>query len=76
MTTAVTTRKSVIEDLSFINRFLPAWILLAMIVGFILGQFEGIKDAFNAVQFGTTSLPIAVGLLWMMYPVLAKRILL
>jgi ACR3 family arsenite transporter len=64
------------EGLSFIDRFLPAWILLAMITGFILGQFEGIKDAFNAVQFGTTSLPIAVGLLWMMYPVLAKRILL
>jgi ACR3 family arsenite transporter len=58
--------------LSLLDRFLPVWIIIAMVIGFILGYFEGINDFFNAVQFGSTSLPIAIGLLWMMYPVLAK----
>ncbi len=74
MTTVNVSEKKgqVMGNLSFIDRFLPFWILLAMMIGFLLGQFEGVKDIFNTVQFGTTSLPIAIGLLWMMYPVLAK----
>ncbi len=63
---------SVINRLSLIDRFLPLWIILAMIVGFVLSYVDGIVKLFNAVQFGSTSLPIAIGLLWMMYPVLAK----
>ncbi|MHA2032632.1 MAG: ACR3 family arsenite efflux transporter [Candidatus Kariarchaeaceae archaeon] len=58
--------------LSLLDRYLPVWIILSMIFGFILGYFEGIVDLFNAVQFGSVSLPIAIGLLWMMYPVLAR----
>lgn len=58
--------------LSSLDRYLPVWIILAMILGFIIGYFDGIVDLFNAVQFGSVSLPIAVGLLWMMYPVLAR----
>ncbi|OLS28616.1 MAG: hypothetical protein HeimC2_05610 [Candidatus Heimdallarchaeota archaeon LC_2] len=58
--------------LSSLDRYLPIWIILSMIFGFILGHFEGIVDLFNAVQFGSVSLPIAIGLLWMMYPVLAR----
>lgn len=72
MAMAIETEEGVIEGLSIIDRLLPLWILLAMLGGFLLGQFEGIKDIFNEVQFGTVSLPIAVGLMWMMYPVLAK----
>lgn len=58
--------------LSNLDRFLPIWILVAIAIGLLLGLIEGIQDLFNAVQIGTTSLPIAIGLLWMMYPVLAK----
>jgi ACR3 family arsenite transporter len=44
-----------------------------MALGVLLGYFfPGIKDVFNALSIGTVSLPIAIGLLWMMYPVLAK----
>ena len=64
---------SVVKQLSTLDRFLPLWIFLAMALGVLLGYFfPGIKDVFNALSIGTVSLPIAVGLLWMMYPVLAK----
>jgi ACR3 family arsenite transporter len=56
-----------------LDRFLPLWIFLAMAAGVILGAlWPGIKDLFDALRIDTVSLPIAVGLLWMMYPVLAK----
>lgn len=59
--------------LSTLDRLLPVWIGLAMAVGLLLGRFvPGIGDAIGAVQVDGVSLPIAVGLLVMMYPVLAK----
>jgi ACR3 family arsenite transporter len=65
--------KSIVGQLSLLDRFLPLWIFLAMAVGVLLGAIApGIKDVFDALRIGTVSLPIAVGLLWMMYPVLAK----
>ena len=64
---------SVLAKLSTLDRFLPAWILLAMAAGLLLGRvFPSIQTALDAVRIGTTSLPIALGLLMMMYPVLAK----
>ena len=63
----------VIEKLSFLDRFLPIWIIAAMVGGLAIGKF--IPDAqtwLDAVKIGQTSLPIAFGLLLMMYPVLAK----
>ena len=59
--------------LSVLDRLLPLWIFVAMAMGIVLGTvFPGIKTVFNALSIGTVSLPIAIGLLWMMYPVLAK----
>jgi ACR3 family arsenite transporter len=52
---------------------LPIWILLAMAAGLLLGRFvPGLQGLLGAVEVGHTSLPIALGLLLMMYPVLAK----
>ncbi len=59
--------------LSLQDKMLPILILGAMFIGLIMNQFiPNIQDIFNAVQIDTVSLPIAIGLLWMMYPVLAK----
>ncbi len=67
------TQANVLQRLSLLDRFLPLWIFLAMALGILLGTVApGIKDVFNALSIGTVSFPIAVGLLWMMYPVLAK----
>jgi arsenite transporter len=63
----------IVGQLSTLDRFLPLWIVLAMAAGLALGSlWPDIKDLFNALSIGAVSLPIAVGLLWMMYPVLAK----
>ncbi len=63
----------VLHRLSTLDRFLPAWIGLAMVAGLLLGRLvTGLDDALAAVEIGSVSLPIAVGLLVMMYPVLAK----
>jgi ACR3 family arsenite transporter len=63
----------VIERLSTLDRFLPVWIVLAMALGLVLGSLiSGLNDALSSVQVTGTSLPIAVGLLLMMYPVLAR----
>lgn len=72
-TTRRTPPGGVLQRLSLLDRFLPLWIFIAMAAGVMLGAaLPGIKDLFNALSIGTVSLPIAVGLLWMMYPVLAK----
>lgn len=64
---------NVVLRLPLLDRFLPLWIIIAMIFGVALGAiFPQVKQIFNALSIGTVSLPIAVGLLWMMYPVLAK----
>jgi ACR3 family arsenite transporter len=63
----------VIARLSALDRFLPVWIIAAMAAGLLLGRnVPGLDDALNAISVGSVSLPIAVGLLLMMYPVLAK----
>src|SRR5512137_535127 len=72
-TTSADSQVNVFQSLSLLDRFLPLWIFAAMALGIILGAVApGIKDLFNALSIGTVSFPIAVGLLWMMYPVLAK----
>ena len=72
-TTAPAAHPGVMKDLSFLDRWLPAWILLAMAAGLLLGRFvPGLDTALGAVRIGEISLPIAIGLLVMMYPVLAK----
>jgi ACR3 family arsenite transporter len=63
----------VLERLSFLDRFLPVWIGLAMAAGLLLGRgLPQLDDALEALEVGSVSVPIALGLLVMMYPVLAK----
>jgi ACR3 family arsenite transporter len=64
---------AVMARLSLLDRFLPVWIGAAMVAGLLLGRLvPGLNGALNRVAIHGTSLPIAVGLLLMMYPVLAK----
>ena len=64
---------SVLQQLSTLDRFLPVWIGLAMVIGIGLGRlFPDLNDTLDKIKIDQTSLPIAIGLLGMMYPVLAK----
>ncbi|WP_311201052.1 ACR3 family arsenite efflux transporter [Dietzia cinnamea] len=63
----------VAKKMSFLDRWLALWILMAMAVGLLLGRFiPGLDRALDSVKIGGISVPIAIGLLVMMYPVLAK----
>jgi ACR3 family arsenite transporter len=63
----------VVDRLPVLDRFLPLWIGLAMATGLLLGRsVPGLGEALSAVEVDGISLPIAIGLLVMMYPVLAK----
>lgn len=71
--TGTTADSAVVEKLSRLDRFLPVWIGLAMAAGLLLGRLvPGLNTALDAIEIDGISLPIALGLLIMMYPVLAK----
>ncbi|KAF8462862.1 sodium bile acid symporter family-domain-containing protein [Kalaharituber pfeilii] len=67
------TGRSTFLALSFLDRFLALWILLSMTLGLILGNFvPNLPNALQKGSFASVSVPIAVGLLVMMYPILCK----
>jgi ACR3 family arsenite transporter len=73
MTTTIGRPDPVLGRLSALDRFLPVWIIAAMAGGLLLGRLvPSLSTGLDAVRLGSVSIPIAVGLLVMMYPVLAK----
>ncbi len=73
MTSVAENSPGVVGKLSTLDRFLPVWIGLAMVIGLMLGRaIPGLNTAIDKVAIDGISLPIALGLLVMMYPVLAK----
>ena len=62
-----------VKKLSFLNKYLTLWIFIAIFLGIALGaSIPGIADALNELSVGTTSIPIAIGLILMMWPPLAR----
>ncbi|MFD3508060.1 ACR3 family arsenite efflux transporter [Nocardia sp. NPDC058666] len=73
MSTTTADQPPVVGKLSTLDRFLPLWIGAAMLAGILLGRIvPGLDDVLGAIEIDGVSLPIAIGLLIMMYPVLAK----
>ncbi len=69
----MTAETGVVGKLSTLDRFLPVWIAAAMVLGLLAGRWiPGLNTVLSAVEVDGISLPIALGLLVMMYPVLAK----
>ncbi|SMR62272.1 unnamed protein product [Zymoseptoria tritici ST99CH_1A5] len=66
-------KESVYKGLGWLDRLLALWILLAIVVGILMGNYvDGIEEALQKGKFVQVSVPIAVGLLVMMYPILCK----
>lgn len=64
---------AVTKRMSLLDRLLPAWILAAMIAGLLIGRYiPAVNEVLETLEIGSLSIPIAVGLLVMMYPPLAK----